>query len=495
MAKETKAKMSEDTVEAAKKVLEFKLACEANIVSIFYKDSQKIFDYNLEVSDFSNNTWRVYYQIAYDLAVKESKPVLDEVTVGLYLEKHEKLKAKYDEYGGYDTLINAMEYVRIDNLDGYVKDLHKWNTVLKMIKNEKPIKDRLSEFADMNLDEIYDEQEAMLNHIFINAEEDVKSYSIDDNLDELIAELDQGLRVGLPYHEQALINKETGGMLCGNITLVGALSNVGKSSFVRNTVLPSILEHDEKIAILLNEESHKRWQQELLVWCANTVFNYDLQKYIVRDGKFSPETKAILYKCAEWVRDRAGNHQITLIPLSSYTSAKAIKIIKKYSSLGVKYFVIDTLKADSGDTSGDIWFKMQQSMVEIYNIVKESAKNVHLLCTFQLGKSSSKLRYYTQDCISTFKNIVDVASTCIMIRNVMEDEYEGEKSAIQCYKLEGKSGKTKIPVKLKSDRHYQLVFIVKNRDGAANKYQIVCESDLSRNVIKEVGITNILPDW
>ena len=44
------------------------------------------------------------------------------------------------------------------------------------------------------------------------------------------------------------------------------------------------------------------------------------------------------------------------------------------------------------------------------------------------------------------KNIIDVASTCIMIRDLYDDEYTGEKRELRVYKLEGKMERRKIPV-------------------------------------------------
>ena len=49
-------------------------------------------------------------------------------------------------------------------------------------------------------------------------------------------------------------------------------------------------------------------------------------------------------------------------------------------------------------------------------------------------------------------------------------------------------------VKLDKDKRYQVLFIVKNQEGSANAYQLVINHDKSRNIIKEVGITNVLPD-
>lgn len=486
----------EEKLKCAKQVKEYKVACEANIVSIFYKKPELMYDYQLKLEDFSENTWRVYWQIAYDIIVKEKKSVLDDITVGLYLEKHSKLKQKYDEYGGYDTIDKATEYIKTSNISGYVNELKKWETVIRMIASGFPVTDRIKEFVDMSLDEIYKEYDALLNHIFINAEEDVMSYSLSDGIYDLIEQLNEGIAVGLPYDNMPTLTKETGGQLPGNITLVGGLSNMGKTTLTRTMLIPSAVKYGERLVILVNEEGKAKWQRELIVWVANNIYKTDLQKFVVRDGKFSDEVKELLYKCADWIAEKSENNMLTIIPFARYETQKAIRVIKKYASLGVKYFILDTYKADAGSRSDRMWLDMQQNMVDIYDTVKaEGGKNVHITITFQLAKSSARQRFYSQDNIGMAKSIIDPASTCLMLRDVFEDEYTGEKNALKVYRLDGKNNKSKISVKLDHDKHYQLIFIVKNREGAANSIQIVCEHDMSRNLLKEVGFTSVPVDF
>ena len=486
----------EEKLKCAKQVKEYTVACEANIVSIFYKKPELMYDYQLKLEDFSENTWRVYWQIAYDIIVKEKKSVLDDITVGLYLEKHSKLKQKYDEYGGYDTIDKATEYIKTSNISGYVNELKKWETVIRMIASGFPVTDRIKEFVDMSLDEIYKEYDALLNHIFINAEEDVMSYSLSDGIYDLIEQLNKGIAVGLPYDNMPTLTKETGGQLPGNITLVGGLSNMGKTTLTRTMLIPSAVKYGERLVILVNEEGKAKWQRELIVWVANNIYKTDLQKFVVRDGKFSDEVKELLYKCADWIAEKSENNMLTIIPFARYETQKAIRVIKKYASLGVKYFILDTYKADAGSRSDRMWLDMQQNMVDIYDTVKaEGGKNVHITITFQLAKSSARQRFYSQDNIGMAKSIIDPASTCLMLRDVFEDEYTGEKNALKVYRLDGKNNKSKIPVKLDHDKHYQLIFIVKNREGAANSIQIVCEHDMSRNLLKEVGFTSVPVDF
>ncbi len=481
-----------EVIDTAKKVLDFKIAAEANVVSILYKTPDKLFDTNLTLDDFSENVWKVYYQIVSDIVLLEKKNVVDDVTVGLYLEKHPKLRDKYDEYGGYNTIQNAMSYIKVENFDGYVSELRKWKAVIQLCKRGFPVKERLSDYADMTAEDIYNEHSAYLNDVFVNIDSDVKSYDICYKIHDLIEKLDAGTAIGLPYYSMPTLTKETGGQYLGSITLLGGISNAGKSTVARSTTIPSIIEKDEKIVVMVNEDSKEKWQRELLVWICNNILKFDIQKHVVRDGKYSSEVKEALHRAADWLEEKTRNHTITIIPFLQYQTSKAIKEIKKYAALGVKYFILDTFKMDAGKVSASSWMEMQQSMVAIKDTIKAEALNVHILITFQLEKGSSVMRYYTQNNIGMAKNIVDVASTCIMIRDIFDDEYDGEKKALYVYRPEGKN--SKVVQNLTKDKKYQIFFIVKNQEGAANSYQIVCEHDKSRNIIREVGITNISPD-
>ena len=483
-----------EQIETAKKVLEYKVGAEANVVSIIYKRPDLIYNTNLSIEDFHDNAWRVYFEIAREIILVEKKNTLDEITIGLFLEKHNKLKTKYEEYNGFETIKAAKGYIDISNFDGYITELRKWSAIIKLIKRGFPVKDRLSDYADMTAEEIYSEFEVYLNDTFVNIDSDIKSYDICDGIHELIEDLNSGSAVGLPYDSLPTLTKETNGQWLGSITLLGGLSNAGKSTIARSAVIPSIINYNERVLIMINEDAFSKWQREMLVWVCNNILKFDIQKHVVRDGKYSKEVKEKLHEAADWLEEHTQNHTITIIPFIQYQTAKAIKEIKKYANMGVKYFVLDTFKMDAGDTGNNVWIKMQQAMVDIKNTVKTEALNVHILITFQLEKGSSVMRYYTQNNVGMAKNIVDVASTVIMIRDIFEDEYTDEKRALKVYRLEGKNGKTKVQVKLDKDKRYQVLFIVKNQEGSANAYQLVINHDKSRNIIKEVGITNVLPD-
>ena len=441
----------------------------------------------IQISERTNLSLENYTNLMYQIYV-------DDIIFGIYLERHPKLKSVIDDAGGYQTILDMSEYTKEESFWGYVDELRKWNVLLKLAKHGWIDKDRMPEYADMSAQDIYDSLEVLINDIFINISHDVKSYDITSGIDELIKELDEGMAIGLPYKDLPMLTAEIGGMYMGGITLIGALSNVGKSSLVRNTMIPSIIKNNERIVIILNEEDLKKMQRELIISVANNILGYDIQKHILRDGHFNDETREILSKSVNWIKEHTANHTITIIPFQQYRTDTAIKVIKKYASMGVKYFLLDTFKMDAGRVSDKSWLELQQNMVAINDVIKPEANNLHITITFQLAKGSAKQRYYTQDNIGVAKNIIDPVSTCLMIRNVLPDEIKGGKRELKVYKLGGKNGNSKIPVKLEDDKYYQVIFIIKNREGSANNFQIVIEHDMSRNILKEIGICSISPD-
>lgn len=467
------------------KILEYKLACEANVVSILYKYPDLFEESELTINDFDINCWKVFFETARLICEKEEKNVIDEVTFGLFLEKHKKLMAKINEYGGYDMIVEASKYVKRENFDGYKKELLKWKTILLLNRRGYPVYDRLSDFADMKLDEIYNEYEAFLNDTFVNTSSNYSVFDITDGIYDLIDELDKGLGMGLPYYNLPILTQEVGGQNLGDITLIGGLSNMGKSTFLRNAFIPSILENNEKAIIMINEEDLKKWQKELMVYVANNILKKELRKIVLKNGKFTVDNKNILVEAANWIVENTKNHTLTVIPFQSYKTSEVLKIIRKYSSLGVKYFALDTFKRDKGNVSDKEWQQLEQNMTDIMDVVKASNKNVHISVTFQLSKSSTRQRYYMQDNIGNSKNIINPAATCLMIRKVFDDERPGEKKELDIRDINGNK------VFLKSDKNYQIVFIVKNRNGSANEFQVVIEHDMSRNIIREVGICNV----
>lgn len=493
--KKTATPFEKECIETLKKINEYKLIAEANAVSSIYKEPDLIRDTSLKLEDINNNAWRVYFTIANDLINVEQKNTLDEITINMYLSKHSKLNSKYEEYGGFEKISSATSYIKIENFDSYVSEIKKWNAVMRLVKRGFPVKDRLSEYVDAKAEDIYNELEAWLNHTFVNVESNIKTFNACDGIHDLIDELNAGSQVGMPLSDAHILNREIGGInFNGNIYGLGANSGVGKSTTAINYLMPSVLANNEKMVIMINEEDQKKVRKELLVWVANNVYKGNIHKYTLRDGHFDEKTMNVLRQAANHLEELKDRRNITIVPFEKYTVKAAIKIIKKYSSMGVRLFVLDTLKESSDSRNTETWKSMERDMVDLYDVVKPAAKNVALFVTYQLGKTSVKMRYFTNNEIGQAKNILDVFSVNLMMRQPFDDEYEGGSHEITAYKLTSKKN-TKIPFKLKRDKFYMITFITKNRFGMTDQYQILSEYDLSTNVHQDVGICNIIQDF
>ena len=77
-----------------------------------------------------------------------------------------------------------------------------------------------------------------LNDIFANTGIDIKSYSICDGIDENIQKWDEGEAMGIPFDGLPHFSEMIGGIPDAGVSLIGGVSNVGKSTVVRNCILP-----------------------------------------------------------------------------------------------------------------------------------------------------------------------------------------------------------------------------------------------------------------
>lgn len=487
---------TKEKLEVAKNIQEYRTIAESYVVGCIYKDPSLLREVNLKEDDFAGNIWRVFFTIAYDLIINEKKNVLDHITFNLYLEKHPKLRNVTDDYGGYDFVESTNRYINVENFEGYVKDLKKFKALSKLGTKGFPVsKKMLSQFNDMSAEDIYNEYTAYLNDSFMDVEGSAKSFNGFDNLHELIDEAEEGTNVGIPLHNAEFLTQEIGGInLNGNIYGLGAPSGCGKSTMAINYLFPSVLDKDEKMVFIINEEDEKKFRKEAIIWVCSNILNHPVKKHELRDGKFSEETRKILHEAADWLEEKKDKKNITIIPLERYSAKIAVKIIKKYSAMGVRLFVLDTLKESYDIGNEATWKGLERDMVALYDTVKPSACNVGLFVTYQLSKSSIKVRHLTNSDIGQGRSIVDTMSCNLLMRRVFDDEHAGGKNALKVLK-HNKYGKLEVAVTLHKNKHYMLIFIGKNRFGTTDEYAIVSECDLSTNIYKDIGYCIVPGDY
>ena len=474
-------------------ILEVITPNEWNIVSLFWSDTSLYLDHKIDPMHFSDNTARVYYIIGSEI-VKEGKSRITDIEAGLYLQKHNKLKKVFEEAGGYNTISELSTFINPENIDGYINEFNKYYTLLQLNEHGWLSVDKIKSFIDMSLDEIYDYYNARLNDLFIKANTGIKSYDISDDIDTMIEEADKGMVMGLPLHGVPMLSNQIGGWRKGEITMLGGVSNAGKSTTTLEMTMPSIIEHNEKMIWIANESGLKKTQRELLTWVVNNIFHHNFSKERFKFGKFTEEEKMWLKEGSDYIKEMKLNRTITFIPLERYHVDHVIKLIRKYSALGVDYVVLDTFKPSTDST--DIINDLVKDSVKMYDTIKETGTNSALWLTVQLNADSINKRYLTMNNVGKSKQINEVMSTIILFRNMfMEEKFGGSKYLKVTNKLTDTS---KHEVKIdptEMNKKYPVFFAVKVREGNTGEdYQIVAESDLGRNKIKELGICSVPND-
>ncbi|MFA1509911.1 hypothetical protein ACDN41_11845 [Priestia aryabhattai] len=471
---------------------------EANVIGCFWSNPHAYFNYPDVTRDmFKSPRWQFYFEIGKKLALKNIMKI-DEMAVELLIQNSDKTKARFNKYGGFEPAETVMECATVENMDSYINDLKKWSALHNIVEILTMEESMLDEFKDLDVNELYDYYNAQLNGIFINADDGVETHKLGDGLDEIIEEANKGLNVGMPINSP-ILNEEIGGVIDGQIILVGGLSGTGKTSVTIQLELSALFMSEEPGVIMLNEQDHVRWKMELLTWIINNILLKDVEnpKYFNkkrwRQGNFTPEERELLKAASEFLKNKMDNNEIILCHFKSYSAKQAERIIRKYASLGVKKFVLDTFKISSDRDDGEsFWLSMQEDMRKFDDLVKASNLNVNLWVTLQLQKGAVLKRYLTGDSIGMAKNVIDVASVGLLMRRLRNDEYEGGKFEIKVIDpISPESKMTGRTVTLDPNKKYVIFFIEKNRNGESQTYQIVAEQDLGTLRYKEVGICDI----
>lgn len=507
---------------------------ESRLVSCMWQTPELFLETELTYADFHNNDWATVFYIGYDLVRSEGvKCLQDPQVIDSYLTKHKKCAKVWESIDGDNTFLRIKDVsslVNVENYQNYVLNFQKLNAILKLVnKGMAIINDKtLSMYMDMSVDEIYEKYEHDLNQIFSTSFMPETSYDIYDNIEKHIDEWDRGEAMGLIMNGLENFSADIGGIPDSGISLIGGISNAGKSSLVRNTIVPIMIPPDEeleeykkykkeeeenpdidyeyilnnKTVIFMNEEGLKKWQRELLIWVINNKILVGPDKKIsktvlVRGGFKDKKENGLDYmkwmkEAIKWMKIHIPKGHIQFIPLEKFSTRNTIKLIRQYATRNYKNFIIDTFKMDNTDDAkidSNARLQLVQNMTHLYNLAKEDGgKNLRIICTVQLSKAYTLQRYLSQECLAESKNIIDVCSLGIFIRTVWQDELAGGTKELNYHKY----GDPITTYTLPPNFNYILLFPVKTREGSVSR-QCVARVDWSNNIIEELGYVELSP--
>lgn len=283
-----------------------------------------------------------------------------------------------------------------------------------------------------------------------------------------------------------MVDNESHTYLCGDFIVTH------NSSFVfENMILPLTMDNI-KCTIISNEQRSKDFKLLLLVHVLTRDLGYyGLTRRKLKAGGFTDEQKEMLDKARNIIAEKYSD--IKFVKLFDNDMDKVKKVIRKQAKVGHQVFMFDTMKSED-QIDEAMW---QQLLIHSRKLFQLASKeNISIICTYQLALSKLNTRYLDASCLSNAKQIKEVFSEMVYFRPLADDEYDGERYAVEPTRLEkdeeGKFTGRKIHMPLTDkDKRYLIAFIDKTRNGE-DKKQILYEFNGAYNHWKEIGNCKVL---
>ena len=465
---------------------------ERQFVFSLYADVDLIFEYRIDRNKIHDSSTKFYYSLLEHMIFKKGYKSIDDITVEAYVDSQKKsVREKYDTCGGYDTVVEFLQIIEPENISTFYQEVLKYDAVSRLIENGFDVYSSRKEINNMSYEQLSVKMEGIIDNIFQGDTKEEKVVDIKAGIRQMIKDSNEGVTRGLPLFSK-MLNATVNGMALGNITMVAGASGSFKTGVTLNQVLPAMINSKEKLLIMCNEEDINKWQQDLITWHINNIQKGDFVKSRFHQGTFSKQELRMMDTAVEWMEKECADGLITFVSFNTFSMDKSIRMMRRaIVQDDVKYFIIDTLKLDN-DIGSKIneqsWLQLQQNMVKLYNVIKPSAYNCHVWVTYQLNKSQ-KTRFLDQTSLGMSKNVADVVSTLILIRDVLKNE-----KGTQGITVQQKHGDEQKTTFLNEKDNYMVMFIDKNRRGSIEN-QIVFKVDKGRNIMKGAGFTRIAQDY
>ena len=473
------------------------LIAEGNIIGCLWKDPSLFGECELNKKELSEDG--LFYYTLGERLFKLKHDVFDEMAVLSLLEGNRELKERWDNYGGYKTIKELMNVSNVENIYGYIEMLDKYIVLKKLNQRGFDVSRDWSKFEQMTPTQIIDYVEYELLNIELESSTSDIEFEQLYFTEEEIAEVEQGLYVGLNYSKHCpQLNYLTMGIPKGDLTMFGSYVNGGKSSFVTSNIIIPIAESGIKVHVISNEQRSQVYKFLLAIYVmVNDLNYYKLTRKKLKGGKWSNEEKEMFLKANEIIKSKYPN--ITFSKTYDYDMQKVCQIIKRQAKRGCELFVYDTMKGDNL-TDGSVWQSLIEDSKKLFQTA--SKEDVAVVVTFQLALHSLQKRFLDLSVLANGKQVSEVFSEIILFRDIFSDEYTGEKEDIHCYQLmrdestgaylkDPATGQTmKKEITLTPNKKYKLFFLSKTRNDE-NGVCLVYEFDGAWNIWKEVGRANV----
>ena len=478
--------------EVIKKVNSGREKLEAAFVFSLWKDPTLYDDYRGICSEHDKtlqNQDAIFYFLLGRALRNQGYNKFDNITVDTYLSDKPETRKQFASLGGWTECEKLMSLVDTDNVGAVFDKIAKANALSMFAKKYDEMFSHVERFDQLSSEDVYNAFDLLNNSIALTSgnESKIEDLLIDEGY---IKKCDSGLEVGLNFSKACpLLNYNLLGIPVGDISLIGASSGVGKSSFVFENFIIPIAQSGTGVAIISNEMVADAYKNLLIIHVLCQDLNYwGITRRKLKIGGFNDEQKEMLRKAADIIKQKYSN--IRIVKMFQNDINIVVKYINRLARTGSKLIVYDTMKSNDKSDVSTMWQDLLLSSRRIFNAA--SKNNVAIVATFQLALYAINQRWLDASILSNSKQVKECVSMATYMRPIWQDEYTGEKYDIKPYVWD-REKKVKRYLTLDKDKKYIITFIDKSRNGETG-ITIVYQWNSNFNHWKEIGYCTVVND-
>lgn len=469
-------------------LLKGRLPIEGNVIGCFFQDPLLLDETTCTADDFLTEDGHYYFQLIKMLHEKH----INEITEVDILDLRSTIYNKYEELGGWDTIEQLKETVNIKNFDTYIDVFYREAIILKLYddgfnilnpivteNNKKVIPIKI--MRKMTAEEVLDWWESRLTTYGTGystkiLEEEMVSFT-DDFIDSCAA----GEETGVPFDSAGIdidgksmncfpyLSNQISGLLPGTLSMIGGFSSTGKSTWLI-TLMMALMNRGQKIVVISNEESIKKYKIKFLIWLLGKKNRYfNLTKKKLTSGDITDNDREQLRDVQNyWNQNFEG--KIKLISINDADMSVVKKKIREAALRdGFTCFVYDTFKLEEqsfADKRTDL--ALVHDSRELHKLAMKY--NMIGLASIQLAEYMRGTLFLSASVLSASKQVKEILENLWLMRNVYPEEID-EKNKLFCkpyqVKKDDSTGKWyEESYKADPTAVWRVLFVEKCRGGA-----------------------------
>ena len=431
-------------------LLKGRLPVEGNVIGCLFQDPLLLDEITCTEKDFITRDGRFYYKLIKALHQKK----INEITEVDIQVLSEDIYNKFQELGGWESIEQLKEVVNLKNFDSYIDTLYRETIILKLYSDgfnlTKEIETDsgkkvtpISLMRRMTSEECLDWWESRLTTYGNGFSNKILEEEMVDFDDDFIASCENGEETGVPFDTAGIdINGEdincfpflswqVNGLLPGTLSMIGGFSSTGKSTWLI-TLIMALISRDQKVIVISNEESIKKYKIKFLVWMlAKRNRYFKLTKKKLTNGELTEEDKKQLKDVMQyWKENYKGKIKLISINDADMTIVKK-KIREAALREGFSCFVYDTFKLQEqnfGDNRTDL--SLVHDSRELHKLAMKY--NMIGLASIQLAEYMRGTLFISANSISAAKQVKEILENLWLMRNLYPNEELDPKSKFYC---------------------------------------------------------------